>query len=540
MARLEPKVLLKRSKRAWNDKEQYRQIMTDALALTQPEKNTLIMRSKGQLLNDKIYANTLQRSHFNFANRLQSELTPPLQKWMELTPGPRVPKDMKQGIQRRLSDLREIFFAMVQGSNFDTAAHEHYLELGLMNGATLVQPSEDPSLDIQYITPPQTDYALESGAWGKTIGVFRKFTIKAMDIKMYWGDAFEGKDTQTPEGWDRKNLADPDRKIQLEEITYWGFPEDAREWYYDVIFRDAENRVIRVVARDFPENPWVISRWSRSPGECYGRGPVLLALADAKVQNIVYKLLLMNASLAIKGVYTGVDDGVFNPRTVQFLPGAIIPVGSNSSSGQTGRSLEPLAPAYDLDLSAFILDDLDLRIRKAMLDEGLPPDTGAVRSATEIMERTKQLRQVSESPFARLHQEWIRPITQVSLNVALRKGISGFEDLQNGIRIDGQIIDVKMISSMAQGQQLSELDSFVRMVELSNALFGPDITADGVKTEDTTRFMADRLGVDPYLIRDAKEQQLRQAQRMIEQQRLQFEELKKNKGNVLSEVSAAA
>ena len=524
MPRQSEKRLLQRSKVAWTDKEQYRTILTDALAMTQPEKNTLINRTPGQQLNATIYANTLQRSHLNFANTLQSELTPPLQKWMQLNTGPRIPQARREEAQRRLSDLRELFFAVVQGSNFDTAAHEHYLEMAILIGATLVLPSEDPNLDIQYITAPQTEYAIETGAWGKPTAVFRKFSIKARDIEMYWHDAFKGKDTSKPRDWDQKNAHSPDRKIDLEEVVYTGFP-DPNVWYYDVVLRSGSQQH-RVVARDFSENPWVISRWARSPGETYGRGPVILALADAKVQNIVYKLLLMNASLAIKGVYTGVDDGVFNPRTVQFKPGAIIPVGSNGG-GASGRSLEPLKPAYDLDLTQFILDDLDLRIRQAMMDDGLPPDTAAVRSATEIVERTQNLAQAKQSPFGRIHQEWIRPITQRTLNVVLKQGVTGFEDLRNGIRIDGQIIDAQVTSKLAQGQQLTELDGFVRMVELSNTLFGPEVTQLGVKVKDSTQYMARRLGVDPDMIHTAKERALAQAQKMVEDLQLQAEAAQK-------------
>lgn len=526
MAQMDPKQGLARSKKAWDEKQLSAGLLSDALSMTMPEKDSSRHQTQGQLHNDLIYANTLQQSHTKFANFMQSELTPPMQKWMQLVVGPRVPEPAREGVKRELQKLREVFFAMVQSSNFDTAAHEHYLELGLMTAATLTLPSDEPGRDVMYVTAPQTQYAIEVGAWGNTNALFRKFSLPRRDVQAQWRDAFEGPTTSKPVNWGADLRDSPDKKVDIEEMVYWDFPDDPNLWYYEVLIKEhgtQSSEVSRIVSRELTENPWTISRWSKSAGETYGRGPVLLALADAKVQNIIYKLLLMNASLSVKGIYTGVDDGIFNPRTVKLVPGAIIPVASNGG-GNAGRTLEPLQPSTNMDLSMFILDDMDSRIKRAMLDEGLPPDTSAVRSATEIAKRIKDSANATASPYGRLHQEWIRPIVQKTINVGLRTGISGFERLaHSGIRLDGNLMDVKVTSDLAKSQALSELDGYVRMVELSNALFGPENTQMGVKTSESIPFMAERLGVDPNQLRDTKERMLFQAQQMVAAQRAAIE-----------------
>lgn len=504
------KDLLERASKAWADKDEWKDLLEEAYELASPMRNPYdTENTQGQRRKDRVFDSTLQQGLFRFSSRLQSEMTPPLQKWGALIPGPLVPPESVDELKEALEVLRDVFFAVLFASNWDTAVHEYYLELGMGTAAMLVLEGDDRT-PIRFVVVPQPFFALEEGPYGDVGAVHRKRKIKVRNIEPTWPDIFDGDADSQPEGWALWLEEHADDKVEVKEITYIDY--DTGIWNYDVILCDAagngtqENT--RIVTRDYAENPWIVSRWSRNAFEVQGRGPVLHALPDAKVLNRTKELILKNASLAIAGVWAAVDDGVLNPRTVVIKPGAVIPVASNGSGGR-GASLQSLASGVNFDAAQLVIEDHQMAVKKAMFDDQLPPETGAVRSPTEIIARTQELQSLVESPFARLHQEFMRPLFQRVLSILGRKGLLG--QFRNVI-VDGAVIDIQITSRLAQAENMRALNNFVQLLELSQGLLGPEITQLGVKMEDAPAYMAERLGVDSRLMRSVDERAVRQAQ----------------------------
>ena len=101
--------------------------------------------------------------------------------------------------------------------------------------------------------------------------------------------------------------------------------------------------------------------------------------------------MLKNATLAVMPCYTAADDGILNPSTVRIVPGSIIPVARNG--GNQGDALKPLPRAGDFNVSQLVINDMKMNIQKILLDESLTPDYMSARSATEVVERKKELSQ---------------------------------------------------------------------------------------------------------------------------------------------------
>jgi len=85
-----------------------------------------------------------------------------------------------------------------------------------------------------------------------------------------------------------------------------------------------------------------------------------------------------------------------------------------------------------------------------MLDDQLPPQTGAVRTPTEIIERQQELQTSKAAPFGRLNKELIRPLAQMNLNILAKKG------LIDEIKIDGLIFDLQVLNPQAQLNVVSQ------------------------------------------------------------------------------------
>jgi hypothetical protein len=243
-------------------------------------------------------------------------------------------------------------------------------------------------------------------------------------------------------------------------------------------------------------SPWVISRYMKVAGEIYGRGPLMTALPDIKTLNKVIELLLKNASLAVAGVYTAADDGVLNPNTVKILPGAIIPVARNG--GPQGPALQPLPRSGDFNVSQIVINDLRANVKRILLDESLPPDNMSARSATEIVERMKELAQNLGSAFGRLINETMIPLVTKILEVMDSRGL-----ITMPLRVNGLEIKVTPVAPLAMAQNMEEVNAILQYSPLMQN-FG----ADGqlaLKNDFVVDYIGDKLGVPASVRNDAVE-----------------------------------
>lgn len=516
MPRLDPDKVAKRSETAWKRKMDWRDLRQSAYELALPMRNQYHSsgdgkpggQRPGRRKMNNVFDSTLMVSTMRFANRLQGDLTPPFQKWAMLVPGAFIQESQKQEVSKKLAPINDAMFAAIHVSNFDTAVNEFYLDLAVGTAFMMVRKG---SLDqpVMYEAIPQSYIALEEGPFGTITGAYRVWELERRLIKPTWKD-FE---VTMPEGSDKLAEDKPEEKLRLTEALYFDFDEDI--WYYDVLLhgkaasRNASKKPDCIVQHTYVESPLVAARWIKVPGEVEGRGPVLFALPDAKTLNKVKELVLMNASIAVSGIWIGRDDGVLNPNTVRIRPGAVIPVAY--TGGALGASLAPLETGADFNVADLVSADLIDSIQQIMMVKDLPPEEGPVRSATEIAARLRMLQEDIGSPFGRLMSEMIRPLIQKTLNVLVEQKIIPLAEGQR-LKINGGTVDVQIQSPLALAQNLSEVQTAVNWIEMVKAL-GPEAFYLGVDVENVPDWLATKLGVDPVLPRSKEDRE--QAQKMI-------------------------
>jgi hypothetical protein len=299
--------------------------------------------------------------------------------------------------------------------------------------------------------------------------------------------------------------AKPTDEIELLEATV--YDTDRGDWCYHVIDKVSKEEI---VYRRMNSSPWVISRYSKIAGEIYGRGPLLTALPDIKTLNKTLELVLKNASLAISGVYTAADDGVLNPQTVKLVPGAIIPVARNG--GPQGESLKPLARSGDFNVSQIVIQDLRANIKRTLLDESLPPDNMSARSATEVVERMKELAQNLGSAFGRLINETMVPLVARILSVMDERGL-----IDLPLQVNGLEVKVAPVAPLAMAQNMEEINNIMQFMQITQTLGAEGLLA--VKTGDLIDLLGDKLGV-PSAIRNTAAERgfLMEQQKQLQQQ----------------------
>lgn len=498
--RLKPEEILKRQDIAQRKKDEFQTLYQDAYEFALPQRQLYGVWEGGATGTKKmarVFDSTAINSTQRFANRLQSVVFPPQRKWSRLEPGVQIPDDQKPNAQEVLDAYSEKMFAVLRQSNFDIAIGEFLLDLAVGTACMMVQPGDDVS-PINFVPVPLFLVAYEEGANGQVDNVYRRMRLKGESIIRQWPDA------KIPPNLQSKIDQKPTDDIELVEATIYDHKRG--DYCYHVIWKEGKDEL---VYRRKPYSPWVISRYMKVAGEIYGRGPLLTALPDIKTLNKTIELLLKNASLAVAGVYTAADDGVLNPNTVKIVPGAIIPVARNG--GPQGPALQPLPRAGDFNVSQLVINDLRSNIKRILLDESLPPDNMSARSATEIVERMKELAQNLGSAFGRLINETMIPLVTKILEVMDERGL-----IIMPLRVNGLEIKVTPVAPLAMAQNMEEVNAILQYAQLMQT-FG----ADGqlaLKNDAVVDYIGDKLGVPSIVRNDATERAVLMEEAQAQQQ----------------------
>lgn len=499
--RLKTEDIIKRAEVAQRKKDEFESLYRDAYEFALPQRQLYGYwegQAQGAKKMARVFDSTAINSTQRFANRLQSGIFPPQRKWCRLEAGPDIPEDRRPQALAILDAYNEKMFTVIKQSNFDIAIGEFLLDLAVGTAGMLVLPGDDVN-PINFIPVPMFLISYEEGANGQVDKIYRKMRMKGEAITQQW------KDAKLSETIKQRIESKPTDEVELLEATV--YDADRGDWCYHVIDKVSKEEI---VYRRFKSSPWVISRYSKIAGEIYGRGPLLTALPDIKTLNKTLELVLKNASLAISGVYTAADDGVLNPQTVKLVPGAIIPVARNG--GPQGESLKALPRAGDFNVSQIVIQDLRLNIKRTLLDESLPPDNMSARSATEVVERMKELAQNLGSAFGRLINETMIPLVARILSVMDERGL-----IDLPLQVNGLEVKVAPVAPLAMAQNMEEINNIIQFMQLT-AQFGAEGQV-AVKTGDLIDFLGDKLGV-PSSVRNTPAERafLMEQQKQLQQQ----------------------
>ena len=481
--RLTPEQIIKRQAAAQTKKDEFQQLYQDAYEFALPQRQLYGVWEGGAVGSKKmqrVFDSTAINSTQRFANRLQSVVFPPQRKWATLEPGSDIPFEKQQMARNIFETYCDKMFTVLKQSNFDIAMGEFLLDLSVGTACMMVQPGDSIN-PINFIPVPLFLVSYEEGANGQVDNVYRKIRMKGESIIRQWPDA------KIPPEMQRRIDQKPTDDIEMLEATI--YDHGRGDYCYHVIDKVSK---AELVYRRRKSSPWVISRYMKVAGEIYGRGPLMTALPDIKTLNKTIELLLKNASMAVSGVYTAADDGVLNPNTVKLVPGAIIPVARNG--GPQGPALQPLPRSGDFNVSQLVINDLRSNIKRILLDESLPPENMSARSATEIVERMKELAQNLGSAFGRLINETMIPLTAKILEVMDERGL-----IDMPLRVNGLEVKVVPVAPLAQAQNQEEIGAILNYAQLMQNL-GPDGQI-ALKMDALVDYLGDKMGV-PMSVRN--------------------------------------
>ena len=498
MAELE-EGLRRRAEAAERRRDAFASLMKDVYRFAMPERDAWRAYGYGGDRQVDVYDSTAVIATGRFANRLQQALFPPQQRWAQLALPPELAAADDGGLARDLEAATDLLFAQIHSTNFDQAVNEWALDLAAGVGCLLIENGRlatrrpgAPLLRFQAV--PAAQVAFDEGPWGTVEGVFFAQRLPARLLRRTYPDA------TLPRRLAELERNAPEEAVELLQATV--FDPEADRWRM-VVAERGQHEVL--AERFFRSCPWVVTRWSKSPGETYGRGPLASALPDIRVLNKLKELMLAAASLDVYGVWTVADDGVVNPATVRIAPGALVPVRANA--GPLGPSIAPLRTGANYQLAEVLMEQLGTQIRQTLFDQPLPPEVQTGITATEIIERIRLFQQ-DTGAFGRLQADAVAPIVLRCLDILEEAGqLAGprFGGLMEAVRRDA--VRIRAVSPLAQAQDRADVQAVVGFLSAATAMgqMGAAVVERGVDMDRLGPWLATRMGVPADLIPTAEE-----------------------------------
>ena len=473
--------LIQRFDAARSRRGNWETLWQEAYEYALPQRNGFAFGRSGAPRHDNLYDATALDAVEQLAASLLGNLTPPWSQWFGLKPGPDLNAKEAQALAPVLEQAGKTIQAHFDRSNFIVEMHQCYLDL-VVGGTAALAVEEAPPGELsafKFTAIPLSDIVLEENENGFLKGSFRSLSLTLGQLRGRYPSAelpgdilLEGeKDAQMQFG-------------VLESIL----PDELGTHAFKAFLKDHGGGQV-LQSGKFSDSPVIAFRWLKSPGEIYGRSPVMKALPDIKTANKVVELILKNASIAVTGIWQADDDGVLNPANIELKPGSIIPKAVGS------KGLTPLDMPGRFDISQLVLEDLRSRIRHALLTDKLGPVGGSRMTATEVLERSAEMALLLGATYGRLQSELLTPLVKRAFGILRRRG-----EVPD-INLDGRLVQLDYRAPLARAQGQRNIQNTLFWVESVLAMGGE--AGGAIDLAATARFLGEALGVPSDLIKGA-------------------------------------
>ena len=130
----------------------------------------------------------------------------------------------------------------------------------------------------------------------------------------------------------------------------------------------------------------------------------------------------------------------------------------------------------------------------------------SARSATEVVERMKELSQNLGSAFGRLINETMIPVVKRMLQVMDEKGLIALP-----LKVNGLEIKVSPVAPLAMAQNMEEVQQVLQYAQIAQGA-GPE-GAVNIKVDEMMDYIAEKLGV-PQRLRPTPQERMMMKQQM--------------------------
>lgn len=451
-----------------------------------------LKRSKGDKRTTLVYDSTAIHANEMLAAGLHGMLTNPASNWFSL----RIKNnddlldsaEAKQWLEETTNAILSELSAPAVA--FPSHIHEYYLSLCSIGTACMFIGEPTTREGISFRSIHIDEIFIAENADGIIDTVFRGFKMSVRQIVQKWGEK-----SLSPRIQKMYENQEFDKEI---EILHCVYPRDdidkgkkaATMLPVASIYIDEKEKHV-LAEGGFDEMPYMVSRWSKTVGEVFGRSPAMTALPDIKMLQEIMKTTIKAAQKVVDPPLLVPDDSVLGP--VRTIPG-----GLNYYRASSGARIEPLLTGGNIGLSYEMMSDLRDRIRTTFFLDQLQFQGTPRMTATEVVERTERTLRLLGPTLGRLQSEFLGPMIERIYGVLVRAGRLP----EPPESIAEQELEIEYVSPLARAQRQTETQGIMRTLEFVGPIAGMDPqAAQIIKGADTVRHIAELNGVPPMLLK---------------------------------------
>lgn len=432
-----------------------------------------------------------------FANRIKSGVAPVFREWVRFVPARGLTAAEHQRLARLAEPMNDRLGILLQEISAGSQIHQLLLDAGIGVGAVHIAADHGGNVFMETVPPSQL--LLLPGRGDDLLFIGREREMKVRDIVATWGDA-------VPHEIASKNPAEKVPVVDGVLRTDWS--EDRPRWTWFVgdrqtIWKEAQLEGIG-------SNPWVVFRWDPVPGTGWGVGPVYYAYRDMSALERLRRARVTAVEFMTNRPMLYDPTGIGAMESVEIQPGVWIPFDQTSSPPQ------PLDFANIVDPAILEEQRYEELIARALYLDRLGPLSGAVRSATEILERQAELSRIIGAPYGRL-VDALRRIVERIVALMIRAGQITDPQFKQAFR-SGMLV-VEAAGPFASAERIEDANRLVQFLATAAQIVGPAGVAAAVDLSGALSTLARLMDVPPEIVRTPEQiSQLLQQAQAIQQQ----------------------
>lgn len=424
-----------------------------------PRKNSFTRKNvPGEKKGVELYDNTSMVSLEALVAALHGLLTNPNTLWFMLQTGDPTLDD-EDDIAEYLQDLSRRMHRVLNNSNFQPEVYEYYVDLASVGTATMVVEEDKDSI-VTFSTKHLGEIYPEENSKGIIDVAYRVFTWTPKQIVQKFAEGIEPTEEALAVAVG-KEVAKCyiDGKNEKFEIVH-------------AIYRDNDTKIVKmpfisqyVLKKDkhelqegrFRRFPYLISRWSKTSGEIYGRSPGMTALPEQKTLNVMAKTMLKGAQKVVDPPVQIPDDGFVRP--LRTFPGGV----NYYRAGSSDR-IETIFNDSRIDFGFEAIRERQQRVREAFFVDKLNLAQNDRMTTVEVNQRIQEQLRFLGPLLGRQHTEFLRPLIDRLLDIMIDADKNGDLIGQPPQDLKDIELDVAYSSPIARAQRVGEAESLQQVL----------------------------------------------------------------------------
>lgn len=448
---LKPEALIAKVKKLKSDRgtwESHWQEISDYIV---PRKNTITnTKSPGQKRTWQLLDNTGMHSNELLGGTLHSLLTNTATEFFEGTTGnAELDKDeeVRKWFQKEATNIHNV----LNNSNFQPEVHELYTDLPSF-GTSCIMTEEDDKKVVRFSTKFIGDYYIDENNVGLIDQVYRTWKWNASQMCSEFG--YDNLPEKVQKAFDKQ-------QDTLWTIHHGVYPKSLINHSYKGKMEYTSQYVLEetkenIKIGEYHEFPYGVPRWSKAPGEKYGRGPGMTALPEMKVLNKMNETMLKGAQKIVDPPIEMPDDGYVMPLATQ--PGGI----NYKRAGNPDDRIRPIFNDTRIDWGDKLMQDIRKRVRDAFyVDQLKLSQDQKYMTAQEVMQRTQESMRLLGPMLGRMETEFLRPVIDRVYRIMWDRGLIS----KPPEKLSGVKFEFRYSSLIAKSQRVNEGQAVLQVIQ---------------------------------------------------------------------------